>query len=229
MYYYRSKFGIGKEVAKQISKLKMYDNLALISRRKDGLDDVMQYVETTSTRVLGFVQDLEDFDSIPTLVSEIYNQCSSIDCLLNIAGYTDPQPLLTTSIESMRKTYDVNVFAPVVLMRESVRYMRENGGKIVNVASTAGIGSRPGWMAYSSSKAALISISKTLSDELAEYGISVYCVSPGRCATPLRRKLAPDEDQSTIMQPSHVAGVITRLLSMEEMLLDGQNIIVRKE
>ena len=51
-------------------------------------------------------------------------------------------------------------------------------------------------------------MSKTLAKELVEYKIKVYCISPGRCATNLRNKLAPDEDPTTIMQPEEVAEVI---------------------
>ena len=150
---------------------------------------------------------------------------------MNIAGYTDPQPLLTTSLESMRLTYETNVFAPFMLIRECTKYMRLNqdGAKILNVASTAGITPRPGWLSYASSKAAVVSMSQTLAEELAEYGIRVYCISPGRCATALRRKLAPNEDQSKIMQPEEVGRIICTLVSRNEHCLDGQNIIVRKK
>ncbi len=128
-----------------------------------------------------------------------------------------------------KKTYKVNVLSMFTIIRETVRYMKDTGGKILNVASTAGTSPRPGWLAYSSSKAAVISMSQTLSEELAEYGIKVYCVSPGRCATDLRRALAPDEDQTKIMQPEDVAEVIENLLENIGMCLDGQNIIVRQQ
>ena len=74
-----------------------------------------------------------------------------------------------------------------------------------------------------------MSLSATLSDELAGRGIKVYSISPGRCATDLRRILAPEEDLSTIMQPEEVADVIARLLDESEAILDGQNIIVRRQ
>ena len=114
-------------------------------------------------------------------------------------------------------------------MRECVKYMKTSGGKILNVASTAGMTPRPGWLSYASSKAALISMSQTLTEELAEYNIKVYCISPGRCATDLRKKLAPDEDPTTIMQPEEVAEIIRRLIDPDEACLDGQNIIIRKK
>ena len=116
-------------------------------------------------------------------------------------------------------------------MREVIKYMKNNekGGKILNVGSTAGITPRPGWISYASSKAAIISASSTLTAELEEYKIKVYCVSPGRCATALRRKLAPDEDPSTIMQPEEVSKIICSLISTDENCLDGQNIVIRRK
>ena len=106
--------------------------------------------------------------------------------------------------------------------------MRNHPSKILNVASTAGVTPRPGWLAYASSKAAVVSMGETLTNELAEYGIKVYTISPGRCATELRRKLAPEEDPTTIMQPEHVAEVIMTLVHDDETCLDGQNLIVRQ-
>ena len=84
-------------------------------------------------------------------------------------------------------------------------------------------------MAYAASKAAVVSLSQTLADELAGTGVKVYSISPGRTATELRRNLAPDEDLSKIMQPSAVADVIASLMRDEERTLDGQNIIVRQQ
>jgi 3-oxoacyl-[acyl-carrier protein] reductase len=107
--------------------------------------------------------------------------------------------------------------------------MQGRPAKILNIASTAGITARPGWVAYSASKAAVVSLSQTLSEELAGTGIKIYAISPGRTATELRRKLAPEEDPSTIMQPDAVADVIALLVGDAERTLDGQNIIVRQQ
>ena len=100
--------------------------------------------------------------------------------------------------------------------------------KIINIASTAGSTPRPGWSVYAMSKAAVIEMSLTLSEELATYGIKVYCLSPGRCATELRRKLAPEEDPTKIMQPEIVGREIARMASDGEMCLDGQDIVLRQ-
>lgn len=221
--------GIGREVAVQLSKQKQFENIALIGRNRSNIEESLALMNLKSLNVEIFEYDLSDFEHTGRLVDDVYDRFGSVDCLINIAGYTDPQPALLTTPENIMETYSVNVFSPFFLIREAIRYMKKNGGKILNVASTAGMTPRPGWISYSSSKAAVISMSQTLTEELAEYGIKVYCVSPGRCATKLRKKLAPNEDPTTIMQPEEVAEIICRLVSEEEQCLDGQNIVIRKQ
>jgi 3-oxoacyl-[acyl-carrier protein] reductase len=222
--------GIGKATAIKLAQRGLFDGYALVGRNDADIEATRQtmseYVAASNLRV--FKADLSYPETIPAVVEAIHDTMGEIDCLLNIAGYTDPKPLLATTLESFDLTYRINVYSPFVFMRECVKYMRNRGGKILNVASTAGMTPRPGWLSYASSKAALISMSETLTAELSEYGIMVYCVSPGRCATKLRKRLAPDEDPTTIMQPEEVAEVICNLVDPNECCLDGQNIVIRK-
>lgn len=223
--------GIGKAVALELVRKSYFDSYALLGRNKEAIcktADEMEKISDTA-KVAVYQIDLEYSEQIPDVISAVNEQLGSIDCLLNIAGYTDPQSLFATTLESFERTYRINVFSPFMLMRECARYMKKQGGKILNVASTAGMTPRPGWLSYASSKAAVISMSQTLTEELAEYGIKVYCVSPGRCATNLRKRLAPDEDPTSIMQPEDVAEVICSLISQKEKCLDGQNIVIRKQ
>jgi 3-oxoacyl-[acyl-carrier protein] reductase len=221
--------GIGRATAIQLARRGYYDSFALLGRNAEEIQRTMQEMRKYNGSVRFFQIDFSSPEAIPTLIQDIHESMGEIVALYNIAGYTDPQPLLTTSLESFDQTFRVNVYSPFLLMRECVKYMKSRGGKILNVASTAGMTPRPGWLSYASSKAALISMSQTLTEELSEYGIMVYCVSPGRCATKLRRRLAPDEDPSTIMQPHEVAEVICNLMDPKERCLDGQNIVIRKK
>lgn len=221
--------GIGEATAIEISKNRTYQNIVLIGRKIASLQATKQQMDGSEKNIVLKEFDLSNLEMIPQLAKSIYDEFGRIDCLLNIAGYTEPKSLLDTSIESFEYTYKVNVFSVFLLIKECTKYMKRTGGKVLNVASTAGITPRPGWLSYSSSKAAIVSMSETLSQELAEYKILVYCVSPGRCATKLRKKLAPDEDPSTIMQPCEVAQVICNLVDENEKCLDGQNIIIRKQ
>lgn len=220
--------GIGKATAIKLAQRGFYDGYALVGRNDADIQATLQEMTRYTSNIRIFKADLSFPETLPAVVKDINDTMGDIDCLLNIAGYTDPKSLLTTTLESFDLTYRINVYSPFVLMRECVKYMRNRGGKILNVASTAGMTPRPGWLSYASSKAALISMSETLTAELSEYGIMVYCVSPGRCATKLRRRLAPDEDPTTIMQPQEVAEVICNLIDPNECCLDGQNIVIRK-
>jgi len=86
---------------------------------------------------------------------------------------------------------------------------------------------QPGWSAYAASKAGLINFALTMAEELKSRQIKVYCLSPGRCATPLRRILAPNENPDSIMQPSEVADFVKYLLRRDKVL-DNQIIVIKR-
>ena len=161
--------GIGKEVAILLSHSKEFDNIAMLGRNMEALKETEDLMDKSGIETSLWNIDFQYPENIPPIVEAIFEKYGSIDCLLNIAGYTDPQPLLQTTLDNMEVTYRVNVFSPFLLIKESVRYMKKTGGKILNVASTAGMTPRPGWLSYSSSKASVISMSQTLTEELSEY------------------------------------------------------------
>jgi short-subunit dehydrogenase len=222
--------GIGRASAIRMAREPDIGTLVLIARNLEGLEGTRAAVQAAGgPEVKLLPYDLSDLEGIPDLVAGINDACGGIDVLLNIAGYAEPRSLLDTTAQNLLTTYTVNVFAMLLLIREAVRYMQGRPAKIVNVASTAALSARPGWVAYASSKAAVVSLSQTLAEELAGTGIKIYSISPGRTASELRRKLAPEEDLSSIMQPEAVADVIALLASEGERTLDGQNIVVRQQ
>lgn len=222
--------GIGRAAAIRMCREPGVSSIVLIARNADGLAETAAAMEVpASVTVRPIAYDLANLDGIPDLVKGVHDEFGSLDILLNIAGYAEPKSLLDTTADNLVTTFTINVFAMLLLTRELVRAMQGRPAKVLNIASTAGITARPGWVAYAASKAAVVSLSMTLADELAGTGIKVYSISPGRTATELRRILAPDEDPSKIMQPSAVAEVIATLMRDEERTLDGQNIIVRQQ
>ncbi|WP_077597024.1 SDR family oxidoreductase [Oceanobacillus kimchii] len=220
--------GIGRAIAVELSKHQEIDNFILMARSEDGLVETRDQMDGQHNIQVVAI-DLTDYVQVKEQVHLIGEEYGTIDMLINVAGYANPKSLLETSVEDWEKTYQINIHSLFNITKETVKFMKNTGGKILNVASTAGSSSRPGWSAYASSKAALISFSQTISDELSDYNILVYCVSPGRCATELRKVLAPDEDPTTIMQPEHVGEVVSHLLSEDGVCLDGQDIVIRKQ
>jgi short-subunit dehydrogenase len=221
--------GIGRAAAVRMAREPDVSTIVLIARNAEGLAETAAAIESGGPAVRCIPYDLADLDGIPGLIAGIHEEFHRMDVLLNIAGYAEPKALLDTTATNLVTTFTINVFALLLMTREFVRYTQGGSAKILNIASTAGITARPGWVAYAASKAAVVSLSQTLADELAGTGVKVYSISPGRTATELRRVLAPEEDPSKIMQPGAVAEVIATLMRDEERTLDGQNIIVRQQ
>lgn len=178
-------------------------------------------------QIVSYEIDLADRPAIIKLMAEIAVDHGTVDLLVNNAGYTKPVAIQQVEFADFERTMAVNVYAPFTIVQE----LLHQGNKfelIVNIASTAGINGRSGWLTYSASKAAVINMSEVMREELAIYGTRVVCISPGRCATDLRKTLAPDEDPSTIMQPGDVAAVIDMLASDVGRFVDSANLVVRQ-
>jgi NAD(P)-dependent dehydrogenase (short-subunit alcohol dehydrogenase family) len=220
--------GIGYEIARELAAHGM--QLSLIARSREALGRVAGEIEERyKTSVLVHDADVRNEAEVVKVVKKTTDELGGIDCLINNAGFVDPVGILEMTVENWDRVVETNLRGTFLFTREAVRYsMKERGGKIINVASTAGLSPRPGWSAYAASKAGIINFSLTMSEELKEYGIKVYCISPGRTATELRRILAPDEDPVTILQPMSIARTVVFLLSPEGDFIDGQSIVIRK-
>jgi len=170
--------------------------------------------------------DLSSLDDVSRVLSEIKQAGIEVHGVINNAGYTNPKSIQEIVIDDFYKTLTTNLVAPFAVIQGLLKTGRPPK-LIINVASTAGMNGRPGWLTYSASKAALINMSEVLREEMKPYGTRVVCVSPGRCATALRRTLAPDEDPSTIMQPEDVADILSILASPSGRMIDSQNLVIR--
>jgi 3-oxoacyl-[acyl-carrier protein] reductase len=201
----------------------------LLSRESDEFKLVLKELGENNPygkKITPYYIDLFDRAGLVALMRDVKLAHDKVDILVNNAGFTAPMAIHQIDFEDFERTIGVNLYAPFTI----VQSLLHNGNTfelIVNIASTAGITGRSGWLTYSSSKAALITMSEVMKEELAIYGTRVVCISPGRCATDLRRTLAPDEDPSTIMQPEHVARVIAMLASDVGRYVDSQNLVVR--
>jgi 3-oxoacyl-[acyl-carrier protein] reductase len=138
-------------------------------------------------RVLGLRSDVGSVGDCEALVPAVLERFGRIDALINNAGVYSPVPFLDFTAETWDALMDINVRGPVLLGGAAGRAMRDqgDGGRIVNIASTNGQLSEAEFAHYNASKAALISLTKTMSVELAPHGILVNAVAPGWVLTPL--------------------------------------------
>ncbi|WP_051280711.1 SDR family oxidoreductase [Anaerovorax odorimutans] len=171
--------------------------------------------------------DVTNRESISKAFNELLKVYGIPDIMVYCSGFVDPQGILEITKETWGKTIETNLTGAFYCTQEYVKAAKEKGGKIVYISSTSGMRPQPGWSAYAASKAGLINFSLTMAEELKDYNMKVYCLAPGRCATPLRKILAPNEDPKTIMQPQEVAQFIEYLITNEN-LIDNQVIVVKK-
>lgn len=221
--------GIGRAIAVELSRAGYV--VAVAARCIDGLKEtaaLMTGARKGPSPHMLCTADVQVERDVEKLFRDVTNRYGRADLLVNNAGYVDPVGVLETSLENWATTLATNLTSAFLCTREFARVNKRVGGKIINIASTAGISARPGWGAYAAAKAGLINFSTTMSEELKPYNIKVYCVAPGRTATQLRTRLAPDEDQSQILQPNAVARLVRFLASPEADFIDQQTIVIRK-
>lgn len=221
--------GIGAATVIRLSETNPdFTRFILVARRSPAFDATVAECRErfAHAEYIPFYKDLARAEETLSIVTELRASGCNVDVVINNAGYTHPESIHEIDVEDFRYTLEVNVIAPFLLIQKLLQAGNQID-VIVNIASTAGMQGRPGWLTYSASKAAMINMSEVLRQELVIYGTRVVCLSPGRCATDLRKRLAPDEDPTTIMQPEAVADVIGVMLSSKGKFIDSANLVVR--
>jgi len=137
-----------------------------------------------------FTVDVTDSAAVEAAVAEV----GPVDILINSAGIVGPnKPLWEISLSEWQKTFDVNVHGLFTITKAVIPGMIERGwGRIVNMASMAGKDGNPNLSNYSSTKAAVIGLTKSLGKELARTGVIVNAIAPAVIETPMNAKTSPD-------------------------------------
>jgi NAD(P)-dependent dehydrogenase (short-subunit alcohol dehydrogenase family) len=124
--------------------------------------------------------DVTDTDAIAPAVADVESGIGPIDVLVNNAGYGHEGILEESSIDDLRRQFEVNVFGAVAMIQAVLPYMRRRrAGNILNITSMGGIITLPGLSYYHGSKFALEGISESLGKEVRDLGIKVTAVEPG--------------------------------------------------
>jgi len=181
------------------------------------------------------VSSLDEANQMARTTLEKYGQ---IDILANIAGGAIPGkigPFAESVKEVWDRIFGLNLYGPLNCCRAVVNHMIERRcGRIVNVASVAGLIGQANTADYAAAKGGIIAFTKSLAKELASYGIYVNCVSPGTIGTP-RVLSFPEEMKERVIRavhlgrlgkPEEVAHVLVFLASDEASFVTGANYVV---
>lgn len=169
----------------------------------------------------------EYFDNLYTSLNGYEDDCPI--ALVNNAGICKTGNVLEMSFSEWQEQVNVNLNGVFYCAKEYIKLCRKFNckGKIINIASTAGTGARPGRACYSATKAAVINFSLSLSEEMKDYGIKVYCIAPAAFDSQLRRTIAPDDNFENMLKPSEISKFIIDIVD-DGKFLDNQIIFTRR-
>lgn len=175
--------------------------------------------------------DLTDEDSIKAAFKELQKVKRPIDILVNNAGIPAGGFLLMTSLAKVKEVMQVNFFSQILVTQLVAKMMmKQKRGSIINMSSVTAIDNQGGWTAYGSSKAAMMSFTRTIARELAPFNIRVNAVAPGLIETQMGGEMDEKFQEEMIARsdlgrkgtPEEVANLISFLASDEASYITGQ-------
>lgn len=174
--------GLGLQMAEALGE--MGCRLVISARKADELAQAQTHLAQQGIEVMTVVSDLQQSEQIAPLVDQALGRFGQIDILVNNAGATWGAPAEDYPDAGWHKVINLNVNAPFFLSREVGRrsMIPRQQGKIINIASVAGLkGTAAGvhTIAYNTSKAAMINLTRTLASEWGRYNINVNAICPG--------------------------------------------------
>ena len=185
--------GIGAEIARSFAAAGA--KVVLASRKIEGLEPVAASIREAGGDATAIAAHMGKEDAVKALVAESVATYGKVDVLVNNAA-TNPYfgPMMDIAEAAWDKTFEVNVKGYFMATREVVRHARERGGtaSVINMASVAGFMAMPLQAVYAMTKAAVVSMTKTLSVELGP-DIRVNCICPGLVDTRFASALTQNE------------------------------------
>ncbi len=147
------------------------------------------------------------------LVDQVVARYGKLDVLAHtVGGFAGGQSIADTDDATFQRMFDLNLYCVFHILRAAVPPLRQTGtGRIIAIGSRAALEPGAGVGAYSASKAAMVSLIKTVALENKDAGLTANVILPGAMDTPANRKAIPNADVSKWVQPAAVAGLVVWL------------------
>lgn len=228
--------GIGRAIA--VGMARAGADLAISARSAEALAETQAEVEALGRKAFVVPADVTDRDAVFRMVADSIAALGHLDAVVNNAGGTSFMvPFTDLRFEGWTKVMRLNTESIVHVLQAVGPHLLERGsGSVINVASVAGLGGAPLVTPYAASKAAVVSLTRSLAIEWASRGVRVNALCPGWTATDLNRALWENEQTSAAMtatipmgrwgKAEEMAGAAVFLASDAATYLTGQAIAV---
>ena len=220
--------GLGREIAIELAKKEC--NLFLTGRQNKKLEKLNEELEKINKNNLIKYKhcNLQETEELDDLIQKIRDEFNSIDILVNCAGTFPISSIAQSTLEQYDSCMNLNVRVPFVLSKEFSKDMIKNGwGRIVNIASSGAYNGLKNSVIYRSSKHALLGLSRSLHNELKEFNVRIFCISPGPIKTDMGKDIIkkenPNENYETFMKPNEVAEFITFVICFDNNLISPES------
>lgn len=223
--------GIGKEMVEVFSA----NGAKVIAHARKETPEFLDYINEINKKynseIIPIFCDMQIKSEMNECIKYLNSNKISIDVLINNVGVAHGGLFQMTSIDEIKRIYDINLFSIMEFTQKILRFMtRQKKGSIINIASISGLDLNKGNCAYGTSKAALIAFTKTLSAELAPLGIRVNAIAPGLIDTDMAKLMEKKAEISMIRKssmerlglPNEVANVALFLASDQSSFITGQ-------
>lgn len=228
--------GIGRAIAKSFSAAGA--KVVLASRKQPGLDKVAQEIRNAGGTALPRATHTGESVAIENLIQEITAEFGGIDILVNNAA-TNPHfgPILTADEGQWEKILDTNLVGYFRMAKACYQSMvSRGGGKIINIASIAGMTPEPGMGVYCVSKSGVLMLTKVLAAEMAKDNIQVNAIAPGFVRTKFSAAIWNDPEmnratlqripQKRMAEPQEISGAALYLASNESSFMTGETLVI---
>ena len=223
--------GIGKAIALKYAQAGA--DVVICSRRKENLEAAVIEAESNGFSLIPIECNTSNFDSIQSVVDLTMDKFGKVDILVNNAA-TNPYygPILNSEDSHWDKIFDVNVKGYFNFAKAcSISMIKNNCGKIINVASIAAKTPLEGLGVYNISKAAVVMLTKVLAKELGQHNIQINTLAPGLIKTDFSKALWEDENtynkivksipQGKMGTPEDISGMALYLASDASDFITG--------
>jgi len=184
--------GIGKATALKLATLGA-DIAAVSYNPGDEAASLCKQLQDMGVRAEAFKCDVADFQAAKETVDAVKELFGTVDILINNAGITRDGLIMSMKEDAFDSVIDTNLKGAFNMIRHCTPiFVRQRGGKIVNVSSVAGIMGNAGQANYSASKAGMIGLTKSVARELASRNVCCNAIAPGFIATDMTKDISQD-------------------------------------